>query len=91
MTDDGDDSLVGRVARKAGRRFEETKRAYTEGRVDADIPKDDQGRARIVCRRYAERRAVKLDDDMKPACYDPDHPACEGCLRDVRDGSVETW
>lgn len=77
--------------RDAGRRFAEARRAYREGRLAGDLPTDDEGRARIVCRRYAERRAVALDDEGRPACYEKGHPDCEGCTEDVREGTVETW
>ena len=85
-------------ARKAGRRYAEAKRAYREGAEQGEavdpsrfgLPSDD-GEARIVCRRYAERRTVPVDAEGRPACYESDHPACEGCVEDVRDGRVETW
>jgi hypothetical protein len=57
----------------------------------SELPADDEGRARIVCRRHAERRAVSLDDAARPECFDPDHQDCRGCVEDVRDGVVETW
>jgi hypothetical protein len=77
--------------RSAGRRIAESRRAFEAGREIADLPRDEQGRARIVCRRYVERRAVPLDDRGRPACYEADHPDCEGCVEDVREGRVETW
>lgn len=55
------------------------------------LPRDDDGDARIVCRRYAEKRAVAVDEAGRPACFDADHPDCKGCVEDVRDGAVETW
>jgi hypothetical protein len=86
------------TARNAGRRFEEARRAYREGRESSrpaaerfDLPRDEDGRARIVCRRHAERRAVDVDDAGRPACFEADHPDCEGCAEDVREGVVETW
>lgn len=91
MSDNGGDSLFHRVARKAGRQFEETKREYTNGRTDSNIPRDENGRAKIVCRRHDENRAVTLGDDRTPDCYDPENPACNGCLQDIREESVETW
>jgi len=91
MTGDDPSGFVGRLARTAGRRYAQTLAAYLEGRETGDLPRDDAGRVRIVCRRHAERRAVELDDANRPACFDADHPACEGCLEDVRDGRVETW
>lgn len=79
------------AARNAGRRFAEARRAYREGRQDADLPEDDEGRVRIVCRRHADRRAVALDGAGRPACYEAGHPDCEGCAADVREGVAETW
>ncbi|MFB6297995.1 MAG: hypothetical protein ABEH56_05710 [Salinirussus sp.] len=78
--------------RAAGRQYAEARRAYAEAKADAlaEVPTDDEGRARIVCRRYAERRAVDLDREARPDCYE-DHPDCEGCVEDIREGSVETW
>jgi hypothetical protein len=79
--------------RGAGRQYEQAKRAYGSARESAlaDLPADDEGRARIVCRRHAERRAVHLEPDARPVCFDPDHPDCQGCVEDVREGRVETW
>jgi len=74
-------------ARRAGRSLEAARVAYRHGRT---LPRSD-GEARIVCRRHAEKRQVDIDDAGRPHCYDPDHPACRGCLEDVRDGTVETW
>jgi hypothetical protein len=87
--------FVQQTARSAGRRYAEMRRAYREGRESspavADLPTDEEGNARIVCRRYAERRAVAVDDAGRPSCFDPDHPDCQGCVEDVREGVVETW
>ena len=85
--------------RKAGRQFEEARRAYSEGKTGADrtgaerfdLPTDADGDARVVCRRYAEKRAVPVDGEGHPACFEPDHPDCVGCREDVREGVVETW
>lgn len=79
--------------RSAGRQVEEARRAYRGARNAArtDLPTDGDGRARIVCRRYAERRAVELDADLRPDCFDPDSLDCRGCVEDVREGVVETW
>ena len=89
------DRFLRSTLRSAGRQYEEARRAYREGRdggdADTDLPRDDDGRARIVCRRYAERRAVAVDDSGRPECFDPDHPDCRGCVEDVREGVVETW
>ena len=79
--------------RSAGKQFEEAREAYREGRAPAefDLPSDEHGRAKIVCRRHADRRAVFIDGEGKPACFDADHPDCRGCAEDVREGVVETW
>lgn len=93
-----DPSRVHRVIRssayRAGRQYERARKAYKEAR-DAvyaeELPQDDAGRARIVCRRHAERRAVRLDPAGHPACYDRGHRDCEGCVEDIRTGRIETW
>ena len=91
--DDRLESFLRSKLRSAGRQYADARRAYRDARraALADLPRDEEGRARIVCRRYAERRAVSLDPQARPACFDPDHPDCEGCVEDVRDGRVETW
>jgi len=85
--------FVETTIRSAGRQYEEARRAYSDAKRSAlaDLPLDDQGRAKLVCRRHAERRAVSLDEQGRPACFDPDHQDCVGCVEDVRDGVVETW
>lgn len=79
--------------RLAGRQFQEARRAYEEAKASTlvDLPTDEEGRARIVCRRYAERRAVRLDDRAHPECFDPEHLDCRGCVEDIHDERVETW
>ncbi|MFC7176803.1 DUF7091 family protein [Halosegnis marinus] len=78
--------------RSAGRQYEQARREYEAGRASTwDLPTNADGEARIVCRRYAEKRAVSVDRKGRPACYDADHPDCEGCVADIRDGAVETW
>ena len=77
--------------RSAGRRYAEARQAYRAGRVESDLPKDEAGGVRIVCRREADRRAVALDDEGRPDCFEAGHRDCEGCLEDVREGVVETW
>lgn len=91
--DDGLERFLRAKLRAAGRRYAEARRAYRDGRDPDpdDLPVDDEGRARIVCRRYAERRAVELDGVGRPDCYEAGHPDCEGCVEDVRAGRVETW
>lgn len=78
--------------RGAGRQVEEARAAYGQARESAraDLPTDDEGRARIVCRRYAEERAVGIVDG-RPSCYEADHPDCEGCVEDIAAGRIETW
>lgn len=79
--------------REAGRQYERARRSYDEGRSSAlsDVPFDDDGRARIVCRRFAEKRAVELDEGAHPECYEAGHPDCEGCVEDLHAGRIETW
>ena len=99
--DDRLERAIRRKLREAGRQFEAAKRAYAEGLGDPDtrnsgtelydLPADDDGRGRIVCRRHAERRSVCVDAEGRPACFEAEHPDCEGCAEDVRDGYVETW
>ncbi|MFD1685559.1 DUF7091 family protein [Halobellus litoreus] len=93
--------LVRRKFREAGRQYARARDAYRDGRdestdagrdlVPESLPRDDDGRVRLVCRRHAERRAVAVDDEGYPACFEAGHPDCEGCVEDVRDGIVETW
>lgn len=85
--------FVETTLRSAGRQYAEARRAYSDAKRSAlaDLPLDEEGRAKVVCRRYAEKRAVSLDEAARPACFDPDHPDCQGCVEDVRDGVVETW
>jgi hypothetical protein len=92
-TDDRFDRFVRTTFRRAGRRYAEAKRAYREGRLqeEFDLPTDDDGRARLVCRRHAERRAVAVDAAGRPDCFEAGHADCEGCAEDVREGVVETW
>lgn len=97
--DEGFERFVLERFRNAGRRYAEVRNAYRDGHNEGggdsdgefDLPHDDEGKARIVCRRHAEKRAVAVDDDGRPACFDPDHPDCQGCAEDVREGVVETW
>ena len=65
--------------------------AYETAKNARRLPEDEKGRAKIVCRRYAERRAAKLDELYRPACYEDDHPDCEGCVEDIHEGRIETW
>jgi hypothetical protein len=79
--------------RSAGRQLAEARAAYSDAKRSAlaDLPQDHDGKARLVCRRHADQRAVRLDDQGRPACYDATHPDCQGCAEDVKDGTVETW
>lgn len=84
--------LIRTKLRSAGRQYETARREYAAGKSDAfGLPTDENGKARIVCRRHAEKRAVAVDGEGRPACYEADHPDCEGCVADIRDGVVETW
>lgn len=95
--------FVRRAARIAGRKFEaaradtvleEARESYEAGKTAAstpELPRNEDGEARIVCRRYAEKRAVDLDARGHPECYESDHPDCEGCVSDIDKGRVETW
>lgn len=96
----GFEGLFRSTLREAGRRYEELRRsgqleeareAYQSARNVSGVPTDDVGRAKIVCRRYAEKRAARLDEEYRPACYEEGHPDCEGCAEDVREGRIETW
>ncbi len=69
----------------------EAKEAYEVARNARSLPTDEKGRAKIVCRRHAQRRAAKLDDGYRPACYEEGHPDCEGCVEDVHEGRIETY
>jgi len=93
MDEGGPDGILDRALRNAGRQLEAARRAYDSARASAlaDLPTDEDGQARIVCRRHAERRAVALDAEGRPACYDPKHPDCRGCHEDIREGCIDTW
>jgi hypothetical protein len=79
--------------RGAGRQYGEARQAYraARDRRRLNLPTDERGRARIVCRRHAERRAVRLDGDDRPHCFEAGHPDCEGCVEDIRERRIETW
>jgi hypothetical protein len=85
--------FVSGTIRTVGTQLSEAKRAYTDGKraAMAGLPRDHDGRARIVCRRHADRRAVSLDEQGRPACFAPAHPDCQGCIEDIDDGTIETW
>lgn len=86
--------LMRSTANRAGRQVERARQAYIaarDGTFADGLPQDETGRARVVCRRHAERRRVRLDEAGRPDCYDPGHHDCEGCVEDIRSGRVETW
>lgn len=85
--------FVRSTLQSAGRQLAEAKRAYEIAKVSAqsDLPQEKDGRARLVCRRYADQRAVQIDERGRPACFDAEHPDCQGCREDVLNGTVETW
>ena len=91
MSDErGLERVLGSAARAAGRRYAEARRAYARGKTGAGVDGPYDEHARIVCRRYAQKRTVVLDE-FEPDCFEAGHPDCEGCLEDVREGTVETW
>ncbi len=91
MSDEGRiERFLHSMAHAAGRRYAESRRAYSHGRTRADVDGPYDEHARIVCRRYAQKRTVILDG-YEPDCFETGHPDCEGCLEDVREGTVETW
>jgi hypothetical protein len=79
--------------RGAGRQYEQARKSFEQARAEAvaDLPTDEEGRARIVCRRHAEQRAVSVDQEGRPACFEAGHPDCEGCVEDIRAECIETW
>lgn len=87
------ESFLRSKIRSAGRQYEDAKRAYADAQQSAlsELPQDEEGRARIVCRRHVERRAVSLDPKGRPSCFEENHPDCRGCVEDVRAGHIETW
>jgi hypothetical protein len=90
---DGDDiaDRLRNSLQAAGRRYAEVRKAYQTGRSTSQLPRDEHGRHKIVCRRYVEKRATLVDDQGRPACFEEGHPDCEGCAEDVREGCIETW
>jgi len=85
--------LVRTKLNAVGRQFEEAKRAYSEAKAAtlSQLPTDEAGNAKIVCRRHAEKRAVPIDSEGRPECFDPEHPDCRGCVEDIREERIETW
>jgi hypothetical protein len=93
MDEDRIERIVKQKLRSAGRQIGEAKQAYQRAKraARADLPFREDGKAKIVCRRYAERRAVPVDAEGKPSCFDAESQDCQGCVEDVRAGDVETW
>jgi hypothetical protein len=90
---DGDriSRLLRTKLRGAGRQYAEARQAFDDGRIEGlDLP-TQEGKARIVCRRHAEQRAVELGSDLRPSCFDADHPDCQGCVEDIRNDCIQTW
>lgn len=81
--------LAGKL-QDAGRQYEEARKAFAEARSEA-AGDDESINANIVCRRYAEKREVEIDANGHPDCFEEGHPDCEGCVEDIRSGSIETW
>lgn len=76
--------------RGAGRQFEEAKQAFSEARREA-ASGGSGSPVKLVCRRYAEKRSVRLDAEGRPVCYAAGHADCEGCVEDIKAGCIETW
>ncbi|MFC7073692.1 hypothetical protein ACFQJ7_15165 [Halovenus rubra] len=76
-----------------GRQYEEARSEFYRGMYEPpeDLPTDNRGRVKLVCRRHAEKRAVNIDGGGRPACYDADHPDCESCVEDIEADRIETW
>lgn len=83
--------LLDRAARKTGEQVGEATAAYRRAKHAAQLPADDAGQRKLVCRRYAERRVVSFDARARPACYEPGHTDCEGCIEDIEAGCIEPW
>lgn len=83
--------LLDRAARKTGEQLGEATAAYRRAKHAATLPTDEDGDRRLVCRRYAERRAVSFDARARPVCYEPGHTDCEGCIEDIEAGYIEPW
>ncbi|AOW79324.1 hypothetical protein HTSR_0116 [Halodesulfurarchaeum formicicum] len=83
-------TLFKQAARRVGRTVGAASSEFSGGRIEGTLPREEDGRARIVCRKHAERRAVQIDSG-RPTCFEPEDPDCESCLADIEDGTVETW
>lgn len=91
--DDSEDSSSGFLGNLKGARSQlgDAKEAFSNARGAGNLPTDEEGRVRIVCRRYDERRLAPLDDKGRPTCYEAGNEQCESCVDAVGDGDVETW
>ncbi|WP_435360188.1 DUF7091 family protein [Haloarchaeobius sp. DFWS5] len=88
---DGPSGFFRKALRSAGRQYAKSREEFTTGRKVSRLPRDEYDRVQIVCRRYAEERAVPLNKAAVPECFDPENPDCQGCLEDIREGVIETW
>lgn len=75
----------------ARKQLGDAKDAFSNARGAATLPTDEEGKVRLVCRRYDERRLAPLDDLGRPTCYEAGNEECEECVEAVSDGTVETW
>ena len=94
VSDDPERGIGGyirRAIRSAGRQYEQSREQFTTGRTVNRLPADEHGRAKIVCRRHADKRAVMLSEKGVPPCFDAENRDCQGCLEDIREGAIETW
>ena len=93
MDEDRIERILRQKLQSAGRQIGEARQAYRRAKraAQADLPYDDDGTARIVCRRYAERRNVEIDAEGRPHCFEADHRDCQGCAEDIRADDIETW
>lgn len=82
---------VKKAARRAGRTVEAASEEFSVGKLQSSLPQDEEGRAKIVCRRHTERRAVDIEGNGEPACFEAENADCESCAEDIREGHVETW
>ncbi|WP_081638733.1 hypothetical protein [Salinarchaeum sp. Harcht-Bsk1] len=86
----GSSGFLGNI-KNARSQLGDAKDAFSNARSAGSLPTDEEGRVRLVCRRYEERRLAPLDDKGRPSCYEAGNEDCEDCVEAVREGSVETW
>jgi len=89
-SDDDSGGFLGNLKNAKGQ-LGDAKEAFSNARGAGNLPTDEEGRVRIVCRRYEERRLVPLDDRGRPTCYEAGNEDCESCVDAVNDGDVGTW